>query len=212
MQAFLVMFGSDGSRRDFAVKTGKRYVIGRKETCDLQLPFTNVSREHAAVYYDEEDEEFVIEDLKSANGTFLNNERIEKSELCPGDVILIGSVPLQVVIDGHPAQLKPLTPAMVAAAGASGKGSTAGKGAGSARGAKPQAGGAAAASPRAAKSGDDDDDEEDAIALSGAGAGPSAAGGDDDDEDALIDMPDQSDSFFAFDLDEDENSGKKKTK
>lgn len=108
MQAILVMFKSDGSRKDFVIKSDRKYIIGRKETSDLRIPMTNVSREHAAVYFDKEDDELVIEDLGSSNGTYVNNEKVDIFDLCPGDVIVVGSVPLQVVIDGHPAKLKPI--------------------------------------------------------------------------------------------------------
>ncbi len=110
MQAALVMFKADGSRKDFPIKIGKRYIIGRKEDCDLRIPLSNVSREHAAVFFDEEDEEFVIEDLGSSNGTVVNKDVLRKSrrELLPGDVIVVGSVPFQVVINGHPAEVKPI--------------------------------------------------------------------------------------------------------
>jgi pSer/pThr/pTyr-binding forkhead associated (FHA) protein len=108
MRAALVMFTPDGKRRDFDLKTGRKYTIGRKDTCDLRIPLTAVSREHAVVYFDDEDNEFVIEDLDSSNGTFVNSERVTISGLCPGDVVLVGPIPLQVVINGHPKVVKPL--------------------------------------------------------------------------------------------------------
>ncbi|NOG56083.1 MAG: FHA domain-containing protein [Planctomycetes bacterium] len=108
MKAQLVMFKPDGTRRDFPILPAKKYIIGRKESCDLRIPLSSVSREHAAVYYDQEDEELVIEDLGSSNGTFVNNERVENFDLCPGDVIVVGNVPFQVVIDGQPKNIKPI--------------------------------------------------------------------------------------------------------
>lgn len=108
MKAQLVMFKPDGTRRDFQILPTKKYIIGRKESCDLRIPLSSVSREHAAVYFDQEDQELIIEDLGSSNGTFVNNERIESFELCPGDVIVVGNVPFQVVIDGQPKVVKPI--------------------------------------------------------------------------------------------------------
>lgn len=109
MFATLVMFRSDGTRQDFSIKPGKRYVIGRKDNADLRIPLASVSREHAAIFFDEEEDELVIEDLGSSNGTTVNGEKSKRCELSPGDVILVGDVPLQVVIDGHPADVQPIS-------------------------------------------------------------------------------------------------------
>lgn len=109
MKAMLVMFTSDGTRKNFTVHPDKRYTIGRKESCDLRMPLASVSREHAAIFFDEEEDELVIEDLGSSNGTYVNNQRIdERVELTPGDVVRIGEVPFQVVIDGYPVDLEPI--------------------------------------------------------------------------------------------------------
>lgn len=177
MRASLVMFTPDGHRRDFEIKTGRRYIIGRKDSCDLRIPLTSVSREHAAVYYDEEDKEFVVEDLGSSNGTFVNAEQVTTMGLCPGDVILIGPVPLQVVINGQPEKLKPLA---ILKPDDEPSGTAPKTGPVAAPGKKP--------SP-AAKSA-----EADSVRLNDDAASPT-------DE---IDMPDESDSFFAIDVDEEE--------
>lgn len=180
MRASLVMFTPDGTRRDFEIKTGRRYIIGRKDSCDLRIPLTSVSREHAAVYYDDEDEEFVVEDLGSSNGTFVNSEQVTTMGLCPGDVILIGPVPLQVVINGQPDKLKPLAILKPDDEHASGSPKTGPV--------TPPSRQPAPAAP-AGRTG-----EADSVRLNDE-AGPAA--GD-------VDMPDESDSFFALDLDEDE--------
>ena len=109
MEAMLVFFKSDGTRKNFSIHPEKRYLIGRQETCQLRMPLASVSREHAAIFFDEEDE-LVIEDLGSSNGTFVNQKRIEgREELTPGDVVQIGGIPMQVVIDGYPAELEPIS-------------------------------------------------------------------------------------------------------
>ena len=109
MEALLVFFKSDGTRKNFSIHPEKRYLIGRQETCQLRMPLASVSREHAAIFFDEEDE-LVIEDLGSSNGTFVNQERIEgREELTPGDVVKIGGIPMQVVIDGYPTDLEPIS-------------------------------------------------------------------------------------------------------
>jgi pSer/pThr/pTyr-binding forkhead associated (FHA) protein len=66
-------------------------VIGRAESAaDFVLPFNEeASREHAAILYFAG--QFFLEDLRSENGTFLNDQRVEKARLKYGDRIRIGS-------------------------------------------------------------------------------------------------------------------------
>lgn len=62
-------------------------VIGRKEfPVDIAIPHTGISRKHARIYLNK-NQEVVLEDLNSTNGTYLNGIRIRKSYLQDGDVI-----------------------------------------------------------------------------------------------------------------------------
>lgn len=62
--------------------------IGRTAANDLPIDNLAVSGHHAKIYY--EGDKFVLEDLNSLNGTFVNNQRVRKSALKSGDEILIG--------------------------------------------------------------------------------------------------------------------------
>ena len=63
--------------------------IGRHPSCELTLGEDDISRRHAEVRY--EDAGYVLYDLKSTNGTFLNGELVEGSRrLSPGDRIGVG--------------------------------------------------------------------------------------------------------------------------
>ena len=64
------------------------FVIGRSRSCHLVLRSDQVSRLHARIY--REGPTFVIEDLGSRNGTFVNEQRIARHVLSPGDTIRIG--------------------------------------------------------------------------------------------------------------------------
>lgn len=105
MQVSLVMFKSDGTRRDFPVTRG-RLIIGRKNNCDLRIPLSSVSRQHCEVRVS--DEEASVRDLGSSNGTFLNSSRVQEAVLSPGDELVVGPVVFTVVINGEPAEVKPV--------------------------------------------------------------------------------------------------------
>ncbi len=105
MNLSLVMFKSDGTRRDFPV-TKDRVVIGRKPSCDLRIPLSSVSRQHCEIRM--EGDKAVVCDLGSSNGTFHNSVRIQEQELAAGDALIIGPVVFTVVIDGQPEEIEPV--------------------------------------------------------------------------------------------------------
>jgi hypothetical protein len=63
--------------------------IGRGRSCDLRLPGGDASRRHAEIAGGPDG--FTITDLGSTNGTYVNNEKIQKHALQPGDRIEIGN-------------------------------------------------------------------------------------------------------------------------
>jgi pSer/pThr/pTyr-binding forkhead associated (FHA) protein len=63
--------------------------IGRSRSCDLRLPGGDASRRHAEIAGGPDG--FTISDLGSTNGTYVNNEQIQKHALQPGDRIEIGN-------------------------------------------------------------------------------------------------------------------------
>jgi len=64
-------------------------VVGRSHACDLTLASADASRRHAEIVGTGEG--FVVRDLGSTNGTFVNGERVEEHDLQPGDRIQIGA-------------------------------------------------------------------------------------------------------------------------
>ena len=65
-------------------------VIGRHPDCNLILDSNAVSRRHVRVL--KTDEGYVVEDLKSRNGTFVNGEKVERQTLAPDDRIKVCDV------------------------------------------------------------------------------------------------------------------------
>jgi serine phosphatase RsbU (regulator of sigma subunit) len=64
------------------------FTIGRRETNDLRLGGSEVSREHAEI--DVEDGKYVVRDKASRYGTYVNGEPASECELRPGDRIRLG--------------------------------------------------------------------------------------------------------------------------
>ena len=63
---------------------------GRHPDSDIFLDDVTVSRRHAEFRRDEETGGFVVQDVGSLNGTYLNRERIETAELASGDEVQVG--------------------------------------------------------------------------------------------------------------------------
>lgn len=101
----LAMFKSDGTRRDFPL-VKDRIIIGRKVNCDLRIPLTSVSRQHCEITVD--DGKVNIKDLGSSNGTYHNSVRVQEATLSAGDELVIGPVVFTLIVDGQPAEIKPI--------------------------------------------------------------------------------------------------------
>ena len=107
MQVVLVMFKPDGERRSFSVARDVT-VIGRREDCDLRIPLGDISRKHCRLIKD--GNVLKLEDLGSSNGTYRNGERIQETELSPGDTVQLGPIAFVVQIEGVPEddQMQPM--------------------------------------------------------------------------------------------------------
>lgn len=67
-----------GTWQKTVVPEGSKIIIGRSHQCGLRLESVNVSRQHAAVY--SVNGQYVIEDLNSSNGVFVNGARVNGRE------------------------------------------------------------------------------------------------------------------------------------
>ena len=86
------IFVCEAEPRPFSLGTRTSISIGREIGCDLVLKDHRVSRQHAVVELVQD--QHLLRDLGSANGTFLNGLRIEAARaftLRAGDVIEIGN-------------------------------------------------------------------------------------------------------------------------
>ena len=68
-------------------------IIGRSRTCDVVIPSAKVSRQHASL--SRVDGDLYIEDLGSANGVWLNGEKITRAKVNAGDTFTISDETLR---------------------------------------------------------------------------------------------------------------------
>ena len=79
---------------------GDKFLIGRSETCQLRPKSDSISRKHCILVV--RDGRVLIQDLKSRNGTFVNEKRLPVDRakvLEAGDKLKIGKLCFELVID-----------------------------------------------------------------------------------------------------------------
>ena len=78
----------------FRLKSGAVKTVGRAPRADFILDVALVSRLHCRLTAG--DDRLEVLDLKSTNGTFVNDKRVEKATLATGDRLRVGRVELTV--------------------------------------------------------------------------------------------------------------------
>jgi signal transduction histidine kinase len=84
---FVIQGRNRGARYDLAAHEGA-LTIGREAGNAIRLDDNEVSRRHAEIR--RVGETFVVGDLKSSNGTFVNDRKVERLELVSGDRVRVG--------------------------------------------------------------------------------------------------------------------------
>jgi len=82
---------------EFEFDRGPIY-IGRHAHSQILLPDLTVSRQHAAIFNTQEGK-WMVEDMDSANKTFLNGKEIRKAEIKTGDCIRISDFILDIDLE-----------------------------------------------------------------------------------------------------------------
>jgi pSer/pThr/pTyr-binding forkhead associated (FHA) protein len=73
---------------------GGRLVLGRSSGCQLVFADDTVSRRHAELRYDEG--RWMLRDLGSSNGTWVNGRRVMEAEVAPGDEVQLGGLTIRL--------------------------------------------------------------------------------------------------------------------
>ena len=86
--AYLVRKRIDGSVTEEWELSDQPLIFGRGEQSDVRLNDERMSRQHFVVA--PKDGGYVVQDLKSTNGTYVNNARVTEHALQPNDRIRAG--------------------------------------------------------------------------------------------------------------------------
>ncbi len=98
---FLLLKG-DGSCKTIPMPSSVA-VVGRRRDCDLRIPLDEVSRRHCRIFTHEDTVK--IRDLNSRNGTIVNGQNVEETDVNPGDKITLGPVTFVMQVNGKPEKI-----------------------------------------------------------------------------------------------------------
>lgn len=87
--AKLFFVGLDGAEKSYRLQTHRPFTVGRDPGNDIILRDPKVSRHHAEIVF--ERGFFVLHDLASANGTYVNGRRVRVAPLTHGCKLRLGN-------------------------------------------------------------------------------------------------------------------------
>lgn len=99
MQIKLKVLQGSHEGKEIAVAT-ERFLIGRSDSCNLRPKSESISRKHCILVVREG--KVLVQDLKSRNGTFVNDKRLPVDRakvLHPGDLLRVGKLSFEVMIE-----------------------------------------------------------------------------------------------------------------
>ncbi len=100
-----LMYSGNSSAPVAELQDGK-LTIGRHPDNNLVLKDERASRRHCVI--EKNGDTYILRDLKSSNGTYVNKEKITEKQIKSGDVIQIGTTALQFVVPQELAAEVPL--------------------------------------------------------------------------------------------------------
>jgi pSer/pThr/pTyr-binding forkhead associated (FHA) protein len=87
--AKLFFVGLDGTEKSYRLQTHRPFTVGRDPGNDIILRDPKVSRHHSEIVF--ERGFFVLHDLASANGTYVNGKRVRVAPLTHGAKLRMGN-------------------------------------------------------------------------------------------------------------------------
>src|SRR5947209_11668349 len=104
MHVSLKILQGSKAGKEFKIPTPK-CLIGRGDECHLRPQSDASSRRHCVIITTEN--EVIVRDLKSRNGTFVNDERVaEEAVLLNGDILRVGPLQFEMMLEQTPGRDK----------------------------------------------------------------------------------------------------------
>lgn len=100
--AKLVVLSEGLTGRSFDLK-GDKITVGRLEDNAFQIPEPSVSSHHCEIV--KKGSDFVVRDLNSTNGTFINGEQVSESALKPGQILRLGQIEMRLETGAPPGKI-----------------------------------------------------------------------------------------------------------
>ena len=104
-ECLMIFLAGPNTGRRYQLHGEDDYIIGRRSDCRIFVPDMRVSRQHARIRW--EGDAWMLEDLGSNNGTFVNGERVQSAVLKHQDEIAIANNRIRVELPAQPVKPPP---------------------------------------------------------------------------------------------------------
>ena len=89
--ATLIVMSGPCEGKTYPLESSSLVSVGRDDQCSFQLVDNEISRRHLQIRYDQDKRCHFAVDMRSANGVFVNGERVtDEVVLKEGDIITVG--------------------------------------------------------------------------------------------------------------------------
>lgn len=102
MEVNLLLQKKDGSFKSIPMPSSVT-IMGRRKDCDLRIPLAAVSRRHCRLFT--HGNTLKVRDLNSRNGTIVNGQAVEETDIKPGDKLTVGTLTFILQVNGKPDKL-----------------------------------------------------------------------------------------------------------
>lgn len=94
----IIVTSEDNESSEFQFDASQSAItLGRRSTNDVCISDLSVSGNHATIRF--ENDQIILEDLNSTNGTYVNGQIIQRAKLQPDDEIIVGKILLQLIAE-----------------------------------------------------------------------------------------------------------------
>lgn len=113
MQVVLTVTHGPARTRSVRLRTGET-ILGRSRDCDICVPSPEISRRHCLLAWS--GSKLTVEDLSSANGTYLNDQRVKATQpVKSGDKLRLGPITFAIAFQETRSAIQALNASVEAA-------------------------------------------------------------------------------------------------